>query len=113
MPALHYSHFLPFIQDHATGEAITQTTEGAAARAAVPLLEDEQPRLTPAEAQAAEYKRLFSKAVDLGLSLTKDGQPLPPAIPPTSAKLSMAVDYLRGLITQAESMADVPDAVAA
>lgn len=68
---------------------------------------------TPAEVQATEYKRLFAKGVDLGLDLTKDGQPLPPAIPPTSAKLTMAVDYLRGLVAQAEQMVDAPEAQAA
>jgi hypothetical protein len=68
---------------------------------------------SPADALAAEYKRLYSKAVDLGLPLTKDGHPLPPAIPPTSGKLAMAVDYLRGMVAQAEQMADAPETQAA
>lgn len=72
-----------------------------------------KPQSTPAEIQAAEYKRLYSKAVDLGLPLTKDGHPLPPAIPPTSGKLAMAVDYLRGMVAQAEQMADAPETQAA
>lgn len=65
-----------------------------------------KPQASPADALAYEYKRLYSKAVDLGAPLVKDGHALPVAIPSTSPKLGAAVDYLRNLVAQAEDMAE-------
>lgn len=54
----------------------------------------------------AEYARLFGKALDLGVELTKDGKALPPQMPvkATEAQVAAAVEYVRGLVLQAEDM---------
>lgn len=57
--------------------------------------------------------RLYNKAYDLGIPLTaKDGTPMPPALPPSwSDKLCQrALDYVRGLVEQAEARPASPAA---
>lgn len=112
---ISYQHFVPLLETYATGAVVTQPHEdGAIHKDAALIAEMEtKPQSAPADALAAEYRRLYSKAVDLGLPLTKDGHTLPPAIPPTSGKLAAGVDYLRGMVAQAEQMADAPETQAA
>lgn len=118
VPGLHYSHFLTFIQGHATGVAVTQATEADAARLSVSLLEDATPKPALAAPQSdarREYARLYAKLIDLGLQPTKDGKALPAALPEraTDAQVGHAVEFLRALVVQAEDMSQAePEAAA-
>ena len=74
----------------------------------LPPAADERP------ATGNDYTRLYSKLIDLGVTPEKDGKVLPPSLPASlpEARVEAAVDYLRGLVAQAEDMGQPAEAAA-